>query len=833
MTSTPAPLAPSASTRTPRRSSRTWATLCAETLAGIADPLFPALTLAESSAPADAARALLAGLLDPVDTPTTGEALPAWLLPHQADAVRRSRAILRRFGGVLVADGVGLGKTYIALALAARERAERGDAVAIVPAALRPEWVRAVTATRVPIELHTHSELARRRPAFAPGTSLLLVDEAHGFRNPATRRYRALADLAVGRRVALFTATPFNNAPADLAALVHLFAGRDRFREFGVDDLVTALRRGHGAASLALAAISVCRSRRLVQACFPNLRAAFPVRRLVPAAEYDLDAAYGGALQPLLHALSRLAEGWTETERGAALFHLGLLRRLESSRAALRRSLLRHRDFLTECAAAAKSGRRLSQREFRALFPRHDEDDTQLTLLPLLLAEVTAATPDDLADRRRWIDRALELVDAAASRPDPKLQRLEALLATELAGRRTIVFTEYRDTALHLARQLRRRARVLAVTGDSAWVGRDPLPRGQALDAFAPISRGARANPLLRADVLVATDVASEGMNLQDASAVVCYDLPWNPVRVMQRIGRVDRLGSLDREVVLAHLVPAGGLRLLTGVLHTLRVKLGAARGTLNSEPDPLAALWWLDHPLPLADAVEAQSWRCVEPFEAGERWRMVLAPQPQPRPQRPLVAAGIVSDGGEPEAGLLLALEWRNGSRVPLPFVARQGTIVLDGFALGELALRALRASPLPSSPSDFACLLASALPEARAQLLAISATRRGAGGAAPGRDHAIRALVHAGHRAEAARDHAASALIGRALSALVHELPAGLDRRLLQLASREAPGAQLAARILECIPPALPPAGDPLDGTPRLVLVGAIALATRCPSA
>lgn len=790
--------------------------------------------MAQSVAPAEAARAVLAGLLDPLDTPATGEPLPAWLLPHQADAVRRARAILRRFAGVLVADGVGLGKTYIALALAALEREQRGDAVAVVPAALKPEWVRASADTHVPIALHTHSELGRRRPTLPAGTTLLLVDEAHGFRNPATRRYRALADLAVGRRVALLTATPLNNSPADLAALIHLFSGRDRFREFGVEDLPDALRRGGGrGAALALAAISVCRSRRLVQARFPGLRAAFPRRRLAPAAEYDLEATYGGALGPLLAALARLSDGWTDMERGAALFHLALLRRLESSRAALRRSLLRQREFLTECAAAAAAGRRLPRRAFQSLFPRHDGDDTQLTLLPVLLEEVAAASPEDLTDRRRSLDHALELVAAADSRADPKLESLEALLAGELAGRRTIVFTEYRDTALYLARRLRRRFRVLAVTGDSAWVGPERLSRARALDAFAPVARRALADPLLHADLLVATDVASEGMNLQDAAAVVNYDLPWNPVRVMQRIGRVDRLGSLNREVTLAHLVPAGGLRLLTGVLRTLRAKLAEAPRALAAEPDPLAALWWIDRHRPLPGALEAESWRCIEPFEAGERWRMVVGPSPGRRRAHPLIAAGIADDDGEPEAGLLLALEWRNGSRIPLPFVARRGAIEIDGFALGELAVRALGAGPVPSAPGDFACLLASALARARAQLLALSACRRGTDSAGPGRRHAIRALLRAGHRAEEARDIAASATIGRALATLTSELPAGLDRLLLQLVTRGVPDARLAARILETVAPATPPAGAALDGTPRLVLVAAIALATRCPSA
>lgn len=784
--------------------------------------------------PRAAAHALLAGLLDPLDTPSAGEALPDWLLPHQADAVRRCRAILRRFGGVLLADGVGLGKTFVALALAVLERARGGDAVAIVPAALRAEWIRASRKTGVPIAIHTHTRLASGAPVLGTGVSLLLVDEAHAFRNPATRRYATLADLAAGRRVALLTATPFNNSPADLAALVQLFSGRDRFREFGVSDLPGALAAvDQTSAALALAAISVCRSRRLVQERFPGLRTSFPVRRLLPAVEYDLEAVYGGALEPLLAALRHIAETAPDIERGAALVHLALLRRLESSRAALVRSLRRHRDYLAEWSDAAAAGRHLTRREFRALFPRHDGDDTQLSLLPLLLGAHDATPPTAVAERGAALDRALSIADTAAAAGDPKFAALEALLAGELAGHRTIVFTEYRDTALNIASRLRQRFRVLAVTGSAAWAGRDRLSRRQALDAFAPLSRGARADPLLEASVLVATDVASEGMNLQDASAVVNYDLPWNPVRVMQRIGRVDRLGALNRDVVLAHLVPAGGLRQLTGVLRTLREKLTGCR-SLGIEPDPLAVLWWIGQARPSISALEVEGWRRVEPFEAADRWRMVAGPSQGRRQHRPLIAAGLVPDQGEPAAGLLLALEWPNGSRIPLPFVvAPNGAIRTDACALGELATRALGASPIPASPSDFTCVLASVLPEARGQLLALSASRRGADATGASRRDALAALLVAAHRAAEARDTDAIATIAQALAALRHELPAGLERLLARLLRGSTNGRSLAARIMETIAPAVPPAGPALDGTPRLVLVAAIALATRCPTA
>ena len=783
-----------------------------------------------------AARAVLAGLLEPLDTPASAEPLPDWLLPHQSDAVRRCRAILRRFGGVLLADGVGLGKTFVALALVDLERRAGGDAAAIVPAALRAEWLRASAATGVRVPVISHTRLAHRPSPLGRQVSLLLVDEAHAFRNPATRRYDALAELAAGRRVALLTATPFNNSPADLSALVGLFAGRDRFREFGVPDLPAALAGSdRSGAALALAAVSVCRSRRLVQERFPALRDAFPVRRLLPPADYDLGAVYGGTLPSLLGALAKVSATAPDLDRGSALLHLALLRRLESSRAALLRSLRRHRDFITEWAATAAAGRRLGRRDFRAMFPRHDGDDTQLSLLPRLLEPQREPIGGDLAAHRAALDDALVAVEGLAAVPDAKLDALVRLLSIELAGEKTIVFTEYRDTALRIAAHLRRRFRVLAVTGREAWAGPERLGRGRALDAFAPRSRGAAADPLLAATVLVATDVASEGMNLQDASAVVNYDLPWNPVRVMQRIGRVDRLDSAHRMVTLAHVVPGGGLRELTGVLRTLRAKLAAAAEPqgLGVEPDPLAALWWLDSGPRIVSELEIESWRRVEPLEAAERWRMIAGPAAPGRNRGPLVAAGVASERERPAAGLLLALEWPDGSRIPLPFVvAPSGEVSADGAELGSLAVHALAAAPLPAGPADFAPVLASVLSLARGRVIALSAARRGAAAGAS-RRRALEALLHAAQRAQEARDADAASTIARAVAALRLALPVGLERRLGRLLESARSGADLARAIVETIAPALPAPGPSLDGTPRLVLVAAIALATGCPSA
>jgi superfamily II DNA or RNA helicase len=778
--------------------------------------------------PGVAARAALAGLLEPLESPIRGEALPDGLLPHQTDAVQRARAILARFGGVLIADGVGLGKTHVGLALAELERAGGGGAAAFVPSALVAQWRQTAEEAGIILAVHAHASLARRVPMLPERCTLLLVDEAHAFRNPRTRRYDGLARIAAGRRVALLTATPLNNSPADLAALVHLFAPRDRFREFGVGDLARALREDGPAAALALGAIAVCRTRRLVEERFPELRGAFPQRILRPPVAYDLAACYGGDLAELLDALAAIAPRDAEAASGAALLHLGLLRRLESSRAALRRSLARHRDVLDEIARAAEQGVSVGRAEVREAWAGGSE--AQLALWLLLARSTGAPAWDALAPMRKAVDRALAIADAAADTADTKAEALETLLDGPLHGTKTIVFTEYRDTALHLLRRLRHARRVIAVVGDAAWAGNTVLPRREALDAFAPRSRAQARRPLLDAEVLIATDVLSEGLNLQDARAVVNYDLPWNPVRIMQRVGRIERLGSPHSSIEVAHIVPAGGLRDIASVLRILREKLVATTRTLGAEPDPLASLWWVEDGTPTLASLERESWRRVAPFEARERWRAAAGPAREGR-GAPVVAAAIADDDLPAAVGVLLALEWRGGRRVPLPYVlVAGGPPRRDPEALGALAMRAMTAREAPIEPVAFTSALAAVLPEARACLLELSAARRGETEPGPGRCAALAVLERAA--ADSHRRRSDDTPFSACIDLLARDLPAGLDRLVGRLARECGAPVELARRIREVLGSTPAPPAPDLSGTPRLVLLAALVVATECPS-
>jgi hypothetical protein len=117
------------------------------------------------------------------------------------------------------------------------------------------------------------------------------------------------------------------------------------------------------------------------------------------------------------------------------------------------------------------------------------------------------------------------------------------------AGRKTIVFTAARATAQALAAALDWR-HLAVVAGRTAQIASGRLPVGQVFAWFAPVAQHREApHPLLRLDTLIATDVASEGLNLQDADGVIHYDLPWTPLALEQRVGRARRLGSCHRAV--------------------------------------------------------------------------------------------------------------------------------------------------------------------------------------------------------------------------------------------------------------------------------------------
>jgi len=577
------------------------------------------------------------------------------LARFQEDGYRRALRILEKYGGVIYADGVGTGKTHIGLEFVRRYAGERGYYTLIVsPAQLRDEiWRTALLRHNLPGQVVSYQELAmdqqlsrehpNRRPVLAvhkDAYRLVIVDEAHAFRNPDTTYYRALDRLLGGapKALVLLTATPVNNALWDLYHLIMLFARHDGafaeslgirdlrqfFRDAGAND--PELISPHRLFPL-IDAVAVRRDRRFLQQhyagdTFPD---GTPVRFPEPIFEekrYDLDEAYPGVFHRIVATIDSLKMARYQPSRYlrtdphedsreavlAGLMQSGLLKRFESSVYAARETVSRmlavHEALVRACE---EHGQVSSLASLRELYAQVREGEVPTEAVDELLEGDSEARPVDdftdafLSDLRSDRDALASLLadlSKLLELADPKLATLVEVLQ-QTPARKVAIFTSFADTARYLSRALQNdeAARCgrpfISVIGDEA----SPDERERALRRFCPRSMtddGAVPLPAEEevVDLLLSTDVLSEGQNLQDAQAVISYDMPWNPQRVVQRNGRIIRLKSPHDEVFLYTLLPKqGDLEELLRLEAKLRAKIAAANASIGMESQVLATV--------------------------------------------------------------------------------------------------------------------------------------------------------------------------------------------------------------------------------------------------
>jgi hypothetical protein len=755
--------------------------ILAESLQPLEDPLGLLVTAGPEVPPRSACRAAALALLD---LPPRSSPAPDWLQPHQIPAYTRLHAIVDRFGGAVLADAVGLGKSYIALAVATSLGAPLS---VVVPAVLVPQWRGLMDRLEVAGRVLTHESLSRRaspdvslRRAARNAQPLLIVDEAHRFREPGTLRYRALARLAVWSRVLLVTATPVYNRPADLLHLLRLFLRDDALVVLGVPSL-TAAARAAGSAPLALPALArlvVARSRRRVEQSWAALP--FPTREaatLIRAATVEPQLV--GSIADTLRQL-RPSGG------AGPLVRLTLLQRFASSLPALTHSLRRYEAFCELRLEAARTRRPLGASEFRHLFPPGDEACLQLAFLPLLLDEGHAA-PDDVGD----LEKLRALLRCVGPGPDPKADALERLLTDRPA--KTIVFTTAAATVHHLRRRLMRTLRVGAVTGRSGWLAGSRVSRQEVLAAFAPRAQHAPAPAAACVvDVLIATDLLSEGLDLQDAERVIHYDLPWSPARVAQRVGRIDRLASPHQGIRTITFLPPGPLAVALALEHRLALKVSAQLGAGAAQVEHVSGPGCDDAPLDWCDRLQR------------------LAEQ-----NGTTVPPGAAAAVDSSVAACVLVL--RLGTDVEA-IVVENGRAVADPVRATALLERALQSSPRPLDRQAVSAGVRAALPVARSRLQAIATARW----RAADRDHIGRrlvplALAAARRAARSGRPERLARLDGL-VSRLTGGQTAGEALSLEALVSQHAP---LTAQTLLDWHEALPPLESPTEAPhPELVV-------------
>lgn len=463
-------------------------------------------------------------------------------MPHQHEAARRIAGSLDIFGGALLSDAVGLGKTYTSLAVATRYK----SVVAVVPAVLRLQWENAAAAVGVDLQIKTHEGLSRDQNIDA--TDLVIVDEAHRFRNTETIRYNRLARDIRSARVLLVTATSVINTPKDLASLLRLFMSDRALSLLGVDGLESAARDRPGNLLRATLPLTVARTQRSIV----SLRTSLP-------AITDGRVANDPPVPPaLLNAILQITDTLEfpcfEGGEPGSLLRQHLLYRLASSHGAFIVSLRRHETYLLRALVAAKKGQHLTRREARAIFS--EDRDMQLDFLFDMHARTAAQF--STAEVRTELQRITQLMLLAEYPDSPKTNRVVSILRSHPG--KTIIFCAAVDTARNLARHMGW-TRCAVATGQGALIASGRIALDEVLDLFSPHSR--RTQPPTSAteiDTLIATDLVSEGLDLQDASAIINFDLPWTAARLEQRVGRIARLGSTHHGIVVHWFVPPEAL---------------------------------------------------------------------------------------------------------------------------------------------------------------------------------------------------------------------------------------------------------------------------------
>lgn len=536
--------------------------IVAESLGLVEDPLLPLL---RPRGP-EATRAIVAAMATDLARPMDPRTAPDWLLEDQRPVFARLLPILARYHGALLADPVGSGKTWIALAIAqAWRRTTR--VVVFAPAALVSQWERTAAELGIEITAWSHEKVSRgrlpevlhRQPE--SGRPLVIIDESHHFRNPGTRRYGHLAPGLVGRTVLLLSATPVVNRLGDLGNQLRLGIRDDALNAFGLSSLAHHLETVHQS-DPAIGEVVISRAEDL--AGKPSR-----IERRVRAADLD-----DGGIEELAAAIGRLA---LSTECAVAGLIRGVLwRALASSPLALLAALRRYRLLLQHARDAREAGRELDRASLRSFV---GADEQQLAMWEML--PPAAAGNDLVLEDLARLDTLIETVQQRSATPDEKCRRLAGLIND---GKRSLVFVGARQTVRFLRQHLAPLS-IAWCTGEAAGIGISRVPRDVVLSWFGPGNRldnGPRA--------LITTDVAAEGLDLQEAARVVHYDLPWTAVRLDQRDGRALRLGSSHSMVEVIRFDPPAAVERRLAQLAVLARKRRLPR---QAGLDARGGRWW------------------------------------------------------------------------------------------------------------------------------------------------------------------------------------------------------------------------------------------------
>jgi len=586
------------------------------------------------------------------------------LFRFQRDGVVGAIDKLARLGGCIIADSVGLGKTFEALAVIKYHELRNDRVLVLCPKRLRDNWTiykandkrNVLAADRFNYDVLNHTDLSRDGGMSGDvdlsyvnwgNYDLVVIDESHNFRNKATHKDRdtrydhlmkRIIKSGVKTKVLMLSATPVNNRLADLKnQIAFVTEGDDAALEgHSIPSIEATVRQAQLQFNRWLAMeeadrtssqlmdmlgfdyfklldlLTIARSRKHIEKYYGTSETGKFPQRLKPInIKSDVDVAGTfraireinneirrlnlSAYAPLRYVLPHKQGAYDEkystkirggestfrqVDREESLVHLlrvNILKRMESSVVSfaltLKRQLADVDGLLAQIDAHETTVEEVSIEDVDVDDPAFEAFLVGRKVKVLLQDVDLVKWRQDLIEDRNRLDTLLSSASQILPERDKKLTDLRAVIEAKLqnltnpGNRKIIVFTAFADTAQYLYGELAgwmsetHGIHSALVTG--AGRNKTTLPTirtdlASILTSFSPRSkeRGEEFASDGEIDLLIATDCISEGQNLQDCDFLINYDIHWNPVRIIQRFGRIDRIGSPNTRVQLVNFWP-------------------------------------------------------------------------------------------------------------------------------------------------------------------------------------------------------------------------------------------------------------------------------------
>ena len=595
------------------------------------------------------------GEIEPPDTEgPTGSKAEIELFDFQKKAVTEAIRTLDEYGGVIIADVVGMGKTYVGCSIMKHLREyQHAKPLVICPPHLKDMWEDYMRRFEIYGEIESRYKIGMDDDILRRHThcDVILVDESHHFRHHYTNAYRALSafmdDKTDEARVILLTATPISNTIKDLKNQIKLFPaeGLERIPVAGAADLDEYFKglenpdravseEGTAKIQELLRHILIRRVRGQIIERYakadgdryylehPDGPKYFPKRRLQNPSEYDVDKVYNNAFDSIEKAIGELRmaryvpgkyirDAFLDQEKYQELASISaplasiakstLLKRMESSIKAFDTSVKNYQRGYRLFGAQLEKGVVPIGREFKDIIYKmtggdYDEGEYESDIAGITSQyDIEAFRVDEWMDDIDWDLRKLaeirgHLQGDEYTKRDDKLHKLRDLI--QKYDEKVLVFSESAETARYVYEYLKNELPGRRMEQIDSKKGQKE--KMVAVRRFDPDHNPGIDVPADRElSVLISTDVLSEGVNLHAARVVINYDFHWNPVRLIQRVGRIDRIGSDHAEIEIFNFLPTAKIEAklelrdrVANKIQTIRKIIGTDQRILEATED-------------------------------------------------------------------------------------------------------------------------------------------------------------------------------------------------------------------------------------------------------